>query len=48
MQLRRGQFGKAGQVKHTHLGAEDTTDFTSAWAQINRQRNKYLERMAGK
>lgn len=42
-----GQFGKAGQVKHTHLAAEDTTDYSSAWAQTNRQNLKQQERMAG-
>eukprot|EP01069_Polyplicarium_translucidae_P010520 Polyplicarium_translucidae@DN3382_c1_g1_i10.p3 len=33
MQVRRDRWGKAGQVKHTHLAADDTTDKTSAWAQ---------------
>jgi microfibrillar-associated protein 1 len=35
--LRRGQFGKVGQVKHTHLAAEDTTDFKSPWAAKKRK-----------
>ncbi|XP_053992844.1 microfibrillar-associated protein 1-like isoform X2 [Hylaeus volcanicus] len=35
MRLRRDQFGKAGQVKHTHLADVDTTDFTSAWYKAN-------------
>jgi len=46
MQLRRGQFGKMGQVKHTHLTDVDTTDFQAAWAQNNRQVQRYQERMA--
>lgn len=46
MQLRRGQFGKMGQVKHTHLTDVDTTDFQAAWAQNNRQVQKYQEKMA--
>mmetsp|Transcript_118211 Transcript_118211/g.229860 ORF Transcript_118211/g.229860 Transcript_118211/m.229860 type:complete len:479 (+) Transcript_118211:170-1606(+) len=46
MQLRRGQFGKMGQVKHTHLTEVDTTDFQAAWAQNNRQVQRYQERMA--
>eukprot|EP00927_Polykrikos_kofoidii_P038669 TRINITY_DN33084_c0_g1_i1.p1 TRINITY_DN33084_c0_g1~~TRINITY_DN33084_c0_g1_i1.p1 ORF type:complete len:491 (+),score=148.73 TRINITY_DN33084_c0_g1_i1:151-1623(+) len=46
MQLRRGQFGKKGQVKHTHLTEVDTTDKTAAWAQHNKQVQKYQERMA--
>eukprot|EP00921_Rhytidocystis_pertsovi_P000901 GHVQ01001560.1.p1 GENE.GHVQ01001560.1~~GHVQ01001560.1.p1 ORF type:complete len:494 (+),score=122.30 GHVQ01001560.1:183-1664(+) len=32
MRLRRGQFGRQGQVKHTHLTDVDTTDFTAPWA----------------
>lgn len=46
MQLRRGQFGKKGQVKHTHLTEADTTDKTAAWAQQSKQVEKYQERMA--
>lgn len=46
MQLRRGQFGKKGQVKHTHLTDVDTTDFQAAWSQNSRQVQKYQERMA--
>merc|ERR1719356_1470676 len=46
MQLRRGQFGKKGQVKHTHLTEADTTDMTAAWSQHSKQVQKYQERMA--
>jgi len=46
MQLRRGQFGKKGQVKHTHLTEVDTTDFQAAWSQNSRQVQKYQEKMA--
>jgi len=47
MQLRRGQFGKKGQVKHTHLTEADTTDMTAAWSQHTKQVQRYQERMAG-
>merc|ERR1719329_1588711 len=33
MQVRRGLFGKKGQVKHTHLTDVDTTDMSAAWSQ---------------
>lgn len=46
MQLRRGQFGKKGQVKHTHLTDVDTTDMSAAWAQQSKVMQKYQERMA--
>uniref|UniRef100_A0A6U6R515 Micro-fibrillar-associated protein 1 C-terminal domain-containing protein n=1 Tax=Zooxanthella nutricula TaxID=1333877 RepID=A0A6U6R515_9DINO len=46
MQLRRGQFGKKGQVKHTHLTEVDTTDKSAAWAQQSRPMQKYQEKMA--
>lgn len=46
MQLRRGQFGKKGQVKHTHLTAVDTTDQTAAWAQHTKVMQKYQEKMS--
>eukprot|EP01066_Platyproteum_vivax_P011927 Platyproteum_vivax@DN5411_c0_g1_i1.p1 len=36
MKKRRGDFGRAGQVKHTHLTDVDTTDFNAAWAQDER------------
>eukprot|EP00922_Rhytidocystis_sp_ex-Travisia-forbesii_P054293 GHVS01080517.1.p1 GENE.GHVS01080517.1~~GHVS01080517.1.p1 ORF type:complete len:463 (+),score=101.92 GHVS01080517.1:79-1467(+) len=32
MKLRRGQFGKQGQSKHTHLMDVDTTDVTAPWS----------------
>jgi microfibrillar-associated protein 1 len=46
MQLRRGQFGKKGQVKHSHLTEVDTTDRSAAWAQHSKQVQRYQERMA--
>merc|ERR1712176_1475858 len=46
MQVRRGLFGKKGQVKHTHLTDVDTTDMTAAWSQHSKQVQKYQERMA--
>merc|ERR1712060_242121 len=46
MQLRRGQFGKKGQVKHTHLTEVDTTDMSAAWAQHTKLMARYQERMA--
>lgn len=47
MQLRRGLFGKKGQVKHSHLTDVDTTDFQAAWSQHNKQVQRYQEKMAG-
>mmetsp|Transcript_60251 Transcript_60251/g.173852 ORF Transcript_60251/g.173852 Transcript_60251/m.173852 type:complete len:496 (-) Transcript_60251:42-1529(-) len=47
MQLRRGQFGKKGQVKHTHLTEADTTDKSAAWAQNSKPIQRYQEKMAG-
>mmetsp|Transcript_41599 Transcript_41599/g.109817 ORF Transcript_41599/g.109817 Transcript_41599/m.109817 type:complete len:485 (+) Transcript_41599:228-1682(+) len=46
MQLRRGQFGKKGQVKHTHLTESDTTDMSAAWAQRTKEIAKYQSKMA--
>jgi len=46
MQLRRGQFGKKGQVKHTHLTDVDTTDQTAAWSQQTKVMDKYQQKMA--
>lgn len=46
MQLRRGEFGKKGQVKHTHLTDADTTDFSAAWSQHTKQIQRYQEKMA--
>merc|ERR1719359_1371854 len=43
MQLRRGQFGKKGQVKHTHLTDADTTDMSAAWSQQSKQVQRYQE-----
>lgn len=47
MRLRRGQFGKAGQVKHTHLADVDTTDYTAAWYQSTSLQKKTRSKMAG-
>lgn len=47
MQLRRGQFGKKGQVKHSHLTDVDTTDKSAAWAQNSKPVQRYQEKMAG-
>eukprot|EP00918_Siedleckia_nematoides_P003332 GHVU01007510.1.p2 GENE.GHVU01007510.1~~GHVU01007510.1.p2 ORF type:complete len:135 (+),score=38.24 GHVU01007510.1:107-511(+) len=47
MQLRRGQWGKKSQVKHTHLSAVDTTDFKAPWSQTNQATLKYNSKMAG-
>ncbi|KAF8820367.1 micro-fibrillar-associated protein 1 [Cardiosporidium cionae] len=47
MRLRRGQFGHAGQVKHTHLVDIDTTDFNIPWAANDSIRRKYEGKMAG-
>lgn len=47
MQVRRGLFGKKGQVKHTHLTDVDTTDMSAAWSQHTKQVQRYQERMAG-
>lgn len=46
MQLRRGQFGKKGQVKHTHLTEVDTTDMSAAWSQSTKPIQRYQEKMA--
>ncbi|CAE7424717.1 mfap-1 [Symbiodinium sp. KB8] len=46
MQLRRGEFGKKGQVKHSHLTDVDTTDMSAAWAQSSKIVQRYQEKMA--
>merc|ERR1712187_319727 len=46
MQLRRGEFGKKGQVKHTHLTDADTTDMSAAWSQNSKLVQRYQEKMA--
>lgn len=43
MQVRRGDWGKKGRSKHTHLRDVDTTDRTAAWSQqdvFDQQRGK--------
>lgn len=47
MKLRRGEFGKAGQTKHTHLADVDTTDMSSAWSQLDGIRVGLQSKMAG-
>ncbi|KAH0480081.1 MAG: uncharacterized protein KVP18_003708 [Porospora cf. gigantea A] len=47
MRLRRGQFGLAGQVKHTHLSEVDTTDAT-AWGQVTRKDGGSFDRPSAK
>lgn len=46
MQVRRGLFGKKGQVKHTHLTDVDTTDMSAAWSHHSKQVQRYQEKMA--
>ncbi|CAK9056064.1 unnamed protein product [Durusdinium trenchii] len=46
MQLRRGEFGKKGQVKHSHLTDVDTTDMSAAWSQSSKVVQRYQEKMA--
>jgi microfibrillar-associated protein 1 len=45
MQLRRGLWGMKGQVKHTHLSAEDTTNKSSLVSQMD---EKLASKMHGK
>ena len=47
MRLRRGQFGLAGQVKHTHLSEVDTTD-PDAWGQVPRKDGGSFDRPSAK
>ena len=50
MQLRKGQFGRAGRTKWTHLSAEDTTadDDQMRWGgSSDALRTKYISKMAG-
>ncbi|CAD7972622.1 unnamed protein product [Amoebophrya sp. A25] len=44
MQVRRGQFGVKGNVKHNSLKEADTTDFSSAWIDEAQKakREKYM------
>ncbi|PFH37087.1 micro-fibrillar-associated protein 1 [Besnoitia besnoiti] len=48
MRVRRGEFGKQGQTKHTHLVDVDTTDFTSAWAFNSKIKEKTDNKMGGR
>merc|ERR1719238_2115726 len=48
MQLRRGLWGMKGQVKHTHLSAEDTTSKESLVGQMDQKlADKLYNKMAG-
>jgi len=49
MQLRKGQFGKMGQTKWTHLSAEDTTQFEdNPWMdKKSKALDEYSKKMAG-
>jgi len=47
MRLRRGNWGRAGQTKYTHLTDVDTTDFGAAWYQTDKIRIKDISKMAG-
>ena len=46
-QKRRGEFGKKGQSKHTHLGDLDTTCFDPDWIPYQDIRSKLEKRGAG-
>jgi len=45
--MRVNNFGRSGQTKYTHLVAEDTTNWDSAWYQPDALRAKYNRKMAG-
>jgi len=47
MQVRRGQFGRSGRSKWTHLVNEDTTSWDNPWAYNDPLRSKYTSKMAG-
>mmetsp|Transcript_30523 Transcript_30523/g.51431 ORF Transcript_30523/g.51431 Transcript_30523/m.51431 type:complete len:475 (+) Transcript_30523:312-1736(+) len=47
MQVRRGQFGRSGRSKWTHLVAEDTTSWDNPWNFNDPLRSKYTNKMAG-
>eukprot|EP00923_Selenidium_pygospionis_P018238 GHVN01031940.1.p1 GENE.GHVN01031940.1~~GHVN01031940.1.p1 ORF type:complete len:437 (+),score=105.33 GHVN01031940.1:1331-2641(+) len=47
MKLRRGEWGKGGQTKHTHLADIDTTDFSAPWSQNDKIRLTMQQKMAG-
>lgn len=47
MQVRRGQFGRSGRSKWTHLVNEDTTNWDNPWTFNDPLRSKYNNKMAG-
>lgn len=47
LQKRRGDFGKKGNTKYTHLTAEDTTNFNPAFKVPEKIANKILYKSAG-
>lgn len=47
LQVRRGQFGKMGRTKYTHLGDQDTTSFDSPWAANDKIRAKFAGKQGG-
>jgi microfibrillar-associated protein 1 len=46
-EVRRGQFGKMGQTKWTHLTNEDTTKLDSPWMQDDQIRRKFIGKSGG-
>ncbi|PHJ24153.1 microfibrillar-associated protein [Cystoisospora suis] len=48
MRVRRGEFGRQGRTKHTHLVDVDTTDFSSAWAFNSKIKEKTDSQLAGR
>mmetsp|Transcript_18757 Transcript_18757/g.22468 ORF Transcript_18757/g.22468 Transcript_18757/m.22468 type:complete len:478 (+) Transcript_18757:102-1535(+) len=47
MQVRRGQFGRSGRSKWTHLVNEDTTNWDNPWSFNDPLRSKYTSKMSG-
>ena len=47
LQVRRGEFGKMGRTKYTHLADQDTTAKDSPWAQNDKIRQKFVGKQGG-